>query len=217
MLLNRTIFLFIILATFLASEASFVCPREKIARVKFVYDGDTILLSTGDKVRYLGINTPELDPKENRHEFMAIEARRFNIKLVKGKLVRLEFDKEKRDRYGRLLAYVYLVRTGEMVNAILLKMGLAYVLSKEPNLKYRRFFIKCQREAMKKKIGIWSRPFKDDEKFYIGNRRSFVFHRPDCPFGRRMNPRNVIIFKSTYEAFWYGYSPCKRCKPVSFR
>jgi endonuclease YncB( thermonuclease family) len=217
MFLKRNIFLFIILSLTLALDGVFSFSNEKIARVRFVYDGDTILLSSGEKVRYLGIDAPELDPEGKRHEFMALQARRFNINMVKGKLVRLEFDREKRDRYGRLLAYVYLVETGQMVNVLLLKNGLAHVLLKEPNLKYRRLFIKMQREAMKRKIGIWSRPFKNEERYYIGNKRSFIFHRPDCPFGKRMRPKNKIIFKNCYQAFWAGYSPCRRCKPATYK
>lgn len=214
---KRIIFLFIILSLSTCLLIEFVYPGIKIARVRFVYDGDTILLSNGEKVRYLGINAPELDPEGNRHEFMAIAARKFNTKLVKGKKVRLEFDKERRDRYGRLLAYVYLVKTGEMVNMLMLKNGMAYALLKRPNVKYRDLFLKCQREAMQKKIGIWSRPFKNDERFYVGNKYSFKFHRPGCPFGKRMNPKNRIVFKNCYEAFWNGYSPCKRCNPAVYK
>ena len=209
--------MFVILAFALIPCAVSSFSNEKIARVRFVFDGDTILLSTGERVRYIGINAPELDPRGHKYEFMAIAARRFNTKLVKGKRVRLEFDKERRDSYGRLLAYVYLLKTGEMANALLVKNGMAYVLSERPNLRYRKLLLKYQREAMQKKIGLWSRPFKNDEKFYVGNKYSFRFHRPDCPFGKKMNPRNRVILKNCYEAFWKGYSPCKRCRPASYR
>ncbi len=210
-------FFFIILVLFPGLLLGSAYPGERIAKVRFVYDGDTILLSGGERVRYLGINTPEIDPEGNRHEFMAIAARRFNIKLVKGKRVRLEFDRQRRDRYGRLLAYVYLMKTGEMVNALMLKNGMAYVLLKKPNLKYKELFLKYQREAMQKRIGIWSRPFKNEEKFYIGNKNSFRFHRPDCPFAKRINPAKRVMLKNCYEAFWKGYSPCKRCNPATYK
>ncbi len=214
---KKNIFLFIILSLILGLKTVFPFFNEKIDKVRFVYDGDTILLSSGEKVRYLGIDAPELDPEGKRHEFMALEAMKFNIKMVKGKLVRLEFDRERRDRYGRLLAYVYLVKTGQMINALLLKKGLAHVLLKEPNLRYKRLFVKIQREAMKNRLGIWSKPFKNEEKYYIGNKRSFIFHRPNCAFGRRINPTNKIIFKDCYQAFWEGYSPCRRCKPATYK
>ncbi len=213
---KRTIFLFVILAITSFSVLRFAHPDGKIVKVRFVYDGDTILVSGGKKVRYIGINAPEIDPEGERHEFMALEARRYNIKLVKGKIVRLEFDKKKKDRHGRLLAYVYLP-DGRMVNALLIEKGLAYVLLRRPNLKYKDLFIKLQREAMEKRIGIWSRPFKNDEKYYVGNKRSFVFHRPGCPFGRRMKPENRVIFKDCYSAFWNGYSPCRRCRPAEYK
>ncbi len=217
---KRTTFLFIILALiFILPVVHFVYSfsDKKIAKVRFVYDGDTIQLSNGKKVRYLGINAPELDSEGDGYEFMAIAAKKFNTKLVKGKKVILEFDKEKKDRYGRLLAYVYLAETKKMVNALMLKNGMAYVLIKRPNLKHKKLFIKCQREAIKKRLGIWSKPFKNNEKFYVGNKYSFRFHRPECPFGKRMHPKNKIIFKDCYQAFWNGYSPCKRCKPAVYK
>ncbi|RLF53489.1 MAG: hypothetical protein DRN37_11570 [Thermoplasmata archaeon] len=104
-------------------------------RVKFVYDGDTILLDNKEKVRYLGINSPEIDHKGGKSEFMAHAARNSNLEFVKGKRVSLEFDKEKKDRYGRLLAYVFL-ENGDMVNALLIRKGMAHVLLNKQGLKY---------------------------------------------------------------------------------
>jgi len=217
MISKRTTFLIIIIFCFLALYTYLSHSKGLVARVKYVYDGDTILLENGERVRYLGIDAPEIGHEGEKSEFMAVEAMRFNIRLVKGRIVRLEFDKERRDRYGRLLAYVYISDTGEMVNAILLKKGFAHVLLKDPGLRYRKLFIECQREAMKKRIGIWSRPFRDDEPYYIGNRRSHIFHRPGCPFGRRTSIKNRVIFHSCYEAFWNGYAPCRRCRPAVYK
>jgi endonuclease YncB( thermonuclease family) len=180
--------------------------------VKYVFDGDTVLLKSGKKVRYLGIDAPEIDHEEGKHEFMALSAKDFNSNLVKGAKVRLEYDQEKKDRYGRLLAYLFL-ENGKMINALLLERGLAYVLLKTPNLKYKEQLLKCQRKAINEKIGIWSKNLKLKEKEYIGNKRSFRFHRPDCPFGKKTSPRNRFRFKSRIDAFWEGYGPCKRCKP----
>ena len=181
-------------------------------KVKFVYDGDTILLENKSKVRYLGINTPEIDHKGGKSEFMAHAARKFNLELVKGVRVSLEFDKEKKDRYGRLLAYVFL-ENGNMVNALLVRKGMAHVLLNSLGLKYEDLLLDCQRKAMKEKIGIWSRPFKGQEKFYVGNRNSYRFHRPGCPFAKKISRKYLMRFKSRYDAFREGYSPCKQCKP----
>ncbi|MBW2615209.1 MAG: thermonuclease family protein [Deltaproteobacteria bacterium] len=181
-------------------------------RVKFVYDGDTILLENKSKVRYLGINTPEIDHKGRKNEFMAHVARNSNLELVKGARVSLEFDKEKKDRYGRLLAYVFL-ENGNMVNALLVRKGMAHVLLNSQGLKYEGLLLDCQRKAMKEKLGIWSRHFKGREKFYLGNRNSYRFHRPGCRFAKKISRKNGVRFKSRYDAFWEGYSPCKRCMP----
>ena len=180
--------------------------------VEYVYDGDTILLNTGDKVRYLGIDTPEIDRKGGKSEFMASAARKFNLKLVKRARIRLEFDKEKKDHYGRQLAYIFLAN-GDMVNALLVRNGFAHVMFNQLNLKYKDLLLKSQQKAMEEKLGIWSRPFNAEDDFYLGNKRSYRFHRQDCPFGKRISKNNLLRFKSLHDAFWAGYSPCKQCRP----
>jgi len=200
-------FLLIILSTFCLSLTS-----AAYRSVRFVYDGDTILLDGGDSVRYIGIDTPEIDHKGGKSEFMAQAARDFNIKLVKGARVKIEYDQERKDRYGRRLAYVFL-ENGDMVNAILVRKGLANVMLKSPNVKYKALLLDCQREAMKERLGIWSRSPGREEKYYLGNINSYRFHRPDCPFGKNVSKKNVVRFQSRYEAFWAGYSPCERCRP----
>jgi micrococcal nuclease len=164
------------------------------------------------RVDYLGINSPEIGHKGGKSEFMAHAARNFNIELVKGAWVSLEFDKEKKDRYGRLLAYLFL-ENGDMVNALLVRKGMAHVLFNNQGLKYGDLLLDYQRKAMKEKLGIWSRPFKANEKFYLGNRSSYRFHAPGCPFAKKISLKNLVRFKSHYYAFWEGYSPCKRCMP----
>jgi len=181
-------------------------------RVVFVYDGDTVLLKNGAKVRYLGINTPEIDYEGGKSEFMAQTAKDFNQELVKGALVRLEYDLERKDGYKRFLAYVFL-QNGDMVNALLVRKGLAYIISIRPNLKYRDLLLECQRKAIKERVGIWSNLLRDRGENCLGNRKSYRFHRPDCPFARRISKKNLIRFRSRDDAFWEGYSPCKRCNP----
>jgi len=93
-----------------------LAPSQKpLYSVKFVYDGDTILTNTDQKVRYLGIDAPEIGYGVKKSEFMALASRDENIRLVEKRRVLLEFDRKKTDQYGRLLAYVYL-KNGEMVN-----------------------------------------------------------------------------------------------------
>jgi micrococcal nuclease len=186
--------------------------RESFNKVNFVSDGDTIVLGSGETIRYLGIDAPEIDREGGKGEFLAEAARDFNSGLVKHVRIRLEYDQEARDRYGRILAYVFL-ENGDMVNALLIRNGLAHVMLTVPNVKYRELLLDCQREAMKKRLGIWCRPAEKEEKFYLGNTNSYRFHRPGCPFANKISRQNVVRFMSRYDAFWEGYSPCKRCTP----
>ena len=181
-------------------------------RVQFVYDGDTILLKTGEKVRYLGIDAPEMDYEAKESEFLAIPSKDYNARLVNKKRVRLEFDQQKRDHYGRLLAYVFL-EGGDMVNALLLRQGFAHVMVNRPNLKYFSSLLDDQRRAMKAGLGIWSQATGEREKYYLGNDKSFRFHRPECSFAAQIRPDHLVRFESRYKAFWEGFSPCKRCSP----
>lgn len=118
-----------------------------------VIDGDTIELSNGEKVRYIGIDTPELHHPQRSVEYFAREVYEANRRLVEGKKVRLEFDVEKRDRYGRLLAYVYV--DGVMVNEWLVANGYAQVATFPPNVKYADRFLKLEKEARRLKLGLW--------------------------------------------------------------
>ena len=185
---------------------------EPYHKVKFVYDGDTVLLDSGEKVRLLGINSPEVYHSGKESEFKAQAAWRFTREKVKGSQVRLEDDSEKQDHYGRLLAYVFL-KNGEMLNELLVREGLAHVMFNRKNLKYKELLLDSQRKAMKGKRGIWSGSFEGKEKVYLGNRTSFRFHRPDCHFGRKISKENRVNIKTRRDAFWDGFSPCKHCCP----
>jgi endonuclease YncB( thermonuclease family) len=128
------------------------------AVVKEVIDGDTIMLSNGSHVRYIGIDTPEVRKKKNKSwvyspEAFAVEAKKYNKSLVEGKQVTLAYDVQKNDKYKRLLAYVY---SGDVfVNAELIKQGYAQVYTFPPNVKYTDVFVEFQRQARKEKRGLW--------------------------------------------------------------
>ena len=178
-------------------------------RVRFVIDGDTIVLADGRTVRYIGIDAPEIDHDGRGGEPFGDEARRFNEKLVEGSPVRLEFDRERRDRYGRLLAHVF-TADGRSVAEAILAAGLAHVLPKKPNLKHGRRLLDVQRLAMERGVGKWKNGQGAGEA-YLGNRNSMRFHRPDCPFALRIAQRHRVSFDSRYAAFYAGYAPCRAC------
>ena len=121
-------------------------------------DGDTIHVRVGDrieKVRYIGMNTPELHHPTKGEEPGGREATEANRRLLAGKRVRLETDVRTRDRYGRLLAYVWV--GDAMVNAELVRQGYAQVMTVPPNVRHQELFVKLQREAREAGRGLWAR------------------------------------------------------------
>ena len=136
--------------------------------VRRVIDGDTIQLETGERVRLIGIDTPEMhesdklyrDSQRTGQDMRAIQelgrrAYEFTKKLAEGKRVSLEFDVEKYDKYSRLLAYVHLKKDGTFVNAEIIKQGYASLMTIPPNAKYADLFLKLYQEARNNKRGLW--------------------------------------------------------------
>ena len=128
----------------------------KVYTVKRVIDGDTIELDNGVTVRYIGIDAPETKHPSKPVEYFGKEATEYNRKLVKGKKVKLVFDVQEKDKYGRLLAYVYLP-DDTFVNAELVKGGYAKVATHPPNVKHQELFLKLQRDAQRENRGLWSK------------------------------------------------------------
>jgi micrococcal nuclease len=126
--------------------------------VRHVVDGDTIELSSGEMVRYIGIDTPEIREKAGAKwvyepKPYAEEAAAFNKKLVEGKVVKLEFDVQKKDKYNRLLCYVY---AGDaIVNIEMVRAGFALMYTYPPNVKYSQKFLDAQKDARENKRGLW--------------------------------------------------------------
>jgi micrococcal nuclease len=122
-------------------------------KVKRAIDGDTLLLINGEKVRLIGVDTPETKHPQKPVERFGKEAYLFARKMVEGKEVRLEFDWQKRDKYGRLLAYVYLL-DGTFLNAEIIKQGYGFAYTRFP-FKYLEEFRRYEREAREGRRGLW--------------------------------------------------------------
>jgi micrococcal nuclease len=130
-----------------------------VGRVVQVVDGDTIdvqLGATRETVRYIGVDTPETKHPTKPVQCYGRRASDFNGRLVSDELVRLVADVERRDRYGRLLAYVYRVRDGLFVNAELARLGYAQPLSIAPDVRYAERFAGLTRRAREQGRGLWS-------------------------------------------------------------
>jgi micrococcal nuclease len=198
-----------ILMLFLLFLSSIAHSKEYI--VTRIIDGDTIQLDTGTIVKYIGTETPELSLKEGGSEFFARQASKYNQRLVFMKKVRLEFDKEKKDREGRTLAYVFVKQV--FVNAELIRLGYAKANIVPPNDKYKNMFLDDERKAKQSEKGLWQETKKDTETSYIGNKRSYTFHRPSCKSVDKIPEKSKIIFRNRADAIKIGYVPDKMCKP----
>ena len=124
------------------------------ATVVRVVDGDTIELSDGSRVRYIGINTPELKHAGTAEECFAAEAKAANERLVLNKAVRLERDVSETDRYGRLLRYVYIDDT--FVNLALVSDGFAYASPYPPDVEHNDDFRTAMTAAREQRKGLWN-------------------------------------------------------------
>jgi micrococcal nuclease len=157
----------IFIALFLLSVATGAGAGEMRGQVEWIYDGDTIKVKGVGKVRLLGIDTPEREVNDKDRFFVKLggngkmlrriagEALRFNIATVKGKEVRLTFDHEKRDAYGRLLAYVILP-DGRLLNRLMLEEGYA-VVYRRYEFRLKKEFLAAEERARRDKVGLWKK------------------------------------------------------------
>ncbi|MEK6691073.1 MAG: thermonuclease family protein [Nitrospirota bacterium] len=120
-------------------------------------------------VRLIGVDTPELSHPLKPVQYFAQEASFFTTKMVSGKKVKLEFDLEREDKYGRLLAYVFLP-DGRMLNAEIIKQGYGFALTRFP-FKYMEEFRQYEREARSKGLGLWKGGGKAELRWLINEKR----------------------------------------------
>ena len=132
----------------LTISALFACqvqlPTFKVIQV---IDGDTVVIEGNHHVRYIGIDAPE------KGEFCYLEATQANKKLVEGKKVKVEKDTSERDKYGRLLYYVYVDNI--FVNAEVVRLGYAQAIPYPPDIKHQRYLEAMEMEAKQLRNGIW--------------------------------------------------------------
>jgi len=125
-----------------------------------VVDGDTFWVDDGSekglKVRLIGVDAPETRKSARKDVgFYGEESKEYLTQLLSDIEVRLEYDVDRKDRYGRTLAYAFLP-DGTFVNAALIKQGYATVLTIPPNVQHAEAFVKYQRQARKKGRGLWA-------------------------------------------------------------
>jgi micrococcal nuclease len=138
----------LVLSGITAAQDFYSCKR--------VIDGDTIIVNIGDqeeRVRLIGVDTPETVHPQKPVEYFGKEASKFTKSMVEGKRVRLEYDWQRRDKYGRLLAYVYL-EDGTLLNAEIIKQGYGFAYTRFP-FKYLEEFRQYERDARNNSKGLW--------------------------------------------------------------
>ena len=172
-----------------------------------VIDGDTVELAGGDRLRLLAVDTPE------EGELFHDEATDFLRSLVLGQSVTIEFASRRRDRYGRLLGFVF--EDTLFVNKAILDNGLGYLyLFEDDDLNRPEIerMLQAQRAALTTGVGIWSLE-RVPEDYYINIDGSLRFHRPGCRSVSRVKPGEYRRFSTREEALMLGLSPCRNCRP----
>ena len=132
-------------------------PGYDYYRVKTVYDGDTVVLEDGRKIRLLGINTPEVQHKDKRADAGGEDAKVWLVNKLQHARIRLEFDSERTDKYGRILAHLFNEQK-EHINLSLVKAGLATISIYPPNQLYVNELLAAENKAEQDSLGIWQRP-----------------------------------------------------------
>ena len=187
------------------------CHVEKTGVCVEVVDGDTIYLKSGEKVRFVGVNTPE------RGVGGYIASKNFVQKFCLNKKIGLDVDDAKnQDRYGRTLAVV--IVDGKNLNEMLLKEGLAEVMYMPPS-EFYPYNWAGESTHIPTSQHTYSNTHSDkassssDSGSYLGNSNSGKFHKTTCTWGQKTAEHNRVYFKSRNAAISQGYQPCKVCNP----
>lgn len=184
-----------------------------------VIDGDTIVLDGNETLRLIGVDTPETKDARKPVQYFGQEASEFTRNLVEGKRVRLEFDQDRVDKYGRTLAYVYL-EDGTLLNAEIIKQGYGFAYTIFP-FKYLEEFRQYEKEARENERGLWAAKEEIKPKDQIkANEDTIVYitktgkkyHSENC---RYLSKSKIPI--SLKEAVKKGCAPCSVCGPPSLQ
>lgn len=194
------------------STGTEVLPTCQVIRV---VDGDTIVVlyqGQEEKVRLIGVDTPEsVHPDAEKNNESGKTASDYTKTQLMGKEVQLEFDVQKRDKYQRLLAYVYV--DGVMYNKTLLAEGVAKLATFPPNVKYVDEFTAIEKKAQKEGIGLWEGVVVKDSGNYVASKNSTKYHILTCSSASKITETNKIWFDTAEEAAAAGYTPCNICQP----
>lgn len=204
----------------------------KKVKVQRVVDGDTLIVDydgKDEKLRMILVDTPETVHPRKPVECFGKEASNYTKKTLSDKYVYLQKDVSDRDRYGRLLRYVWLERPSsnnpsndeiksKMFNAILVKEGYGKIATFPPDVKYVELFRKLDRSAYEQNKGLWACTENKNEVTKTntnssgkikGNKNSKIYHLPNGANYNKLSEKNTIYFNSEKEAIEAGYRKSK--------
>lgn len=198
-------------------------------------DGDTIEVSLqgkSEKIRMIGVDTPEIHESEKLYR--DAERSRIDISTIKslgekaftftkkqlrpGDTVILQYDQTRRDRYDRILAYVF--KDDTFVNGEIIRQGYGYAYTRYP-FKYMEDFRRYEKEARENGRGLWGRNSHEElfdengrrvieQGIIIGNKKSKIYHLPGNINYGRVAEANRVVFKNEEEAINAGYRRSKK-------
>lgn len=181
-------------------------PVLKKAKVRRVVNGHYVKLADQEKLVYAGIRAPyEQEP-------LFAEAKSRNEALVVDKEVKLEYDADERDSEGRLLAYTIL-GDGSLVNATMVREGLAFVRLTPGAKRYAEVLLAAQMEARLTQRGLWSQMTASNESAYIADSKYAEFHRPSCEHAKKISGSRRQELPKKLDFFDKGFVPCLKCNP----
>lgn len=194
-------------------DSNIATQDEGLYEVLRVVDGDTIEIDYNgekEKVRLIGVDTPEsVHPDAEKNTDYGKTAAEFTTEKLEGQLVSLEFDVEQRDKYGRLLAYVYL--DGQMFNSLLLEEGHAMVSTYPPNVKYADLFLEQQQEAREAGVGLWADILTSGE--YVASLNGSKYHLSSCSSVKKSKKKTGSGLRTQIPPRPADYEPCSICNP----
>jgi len=183
-------------------------------RLEYVLDGDSLLLENDEELRLVGIDAPEKDQEFGNR------ARAFVQSLLKeGALLSVDYDQVVRDRYGRLLGYVWVLVPQEngkkkmlMVNELLLRKGLATIFLHRRNTMWKNRLVTAQRIALRKRKNLFHQLQETGDRYY-SVKGHYRYHRPGCGYVREVPDKSIRVFQSREQALRQGCNSADCCLP----
>lgn len=179
-------------------------------KVRHVIDGDTFILEDDQRVRIAGIDTPEIGRDGKPDQYYARQAKGMLNKLILGRRVRIETAGKGKDRYKRIVGWVYV--DDLFVNEQMIRNGAAFFYFHKGNdSSKQKLLLQAQRKAYGEKKGFWPviSKVKKFNQPWVGNRDSKRCFLPNDKFAKRISWRNKVSFSSLGDAFYDGYSPAR--------